>query len=287
MTGFSPWKPELQGDGTPQWCPQQGERRQGRHHHCHRKWRLTPGKTTPHNPFILDTTTERSLAHPEAPPRCRQQEPGDPQPHHRSGVGPAPLPRTRRGATSRRRRHPHAGLPGPTRILLQGMDPAGPGVPAAAAGAKASTRTTGTGSHHPAPQDDRRRRQKLAAAAVNGVPHQPRPSPAPETSVAAPATHRRAPPPRNLRIRPGRRRIWRPTPPPPPRTPTRRPTAPATSSASEPADASREAAGRRAAIGSRHSRETDELPGEESLAAAVLGVRAESRRSPLRRRRVK
>jgi hypothetical protein len=148
--------------------------------------------------------------------------------------------------------------------------------------------------HRPGPPAATTQRPKTTAAADRSWP--PPPSPGFRTNhdrrphqkrQPPPHHHQRAPPPRNLRIRLGRRRIWRPTPPPPPRTPTRRPTAPATSSASEPADASREAAGRRAAIGSRHSRETDELPGEESLAAAVLGVRAESRRSPLRRRRVK
>lgn len=54
------------------------------------------------------------------------------------------------------------------------------------------------------------------------------------TPAAAPATNQRAPPPSDLRILPGRRRIWRPMPPPTPRTSARAPTAPVPSTLTEP-----------------------------------------------------
>jgi hypothetical protein len=101
-TGFSPWNPVLQEHGYPSMVPSTGRTTpQGRLHHCHRQWRLTPGPS-PFLPHTLDLTvarfnhdasTRKSPAQPATPPRHHQQAPNSPRPHHQGGAGPASPPK--------------------------------------------------------------------------------------------------------------------------------------------------------------------------------------------------
>jgi hypothetical protein len=148
-----------------------------------------------------DTSAGRSPAPPEAPPRHHQQAPADPRPHHHSGAGPA--------SPSRSRGAPPAG-----NVCCRTQDPKATNISRKARSRQAQGSRPRSPMHsisqsrrRPPPCAIPRRpsgpsNTSTTTATGARVSHDCRPCRAP---VAAPATHRCAPPSCDLQIRPGRR----------------------------------------------------------------------------------